>query len=373
MQMHKPMALNEKFKELVLIAIGEKEQFSCQIRKEDWKALYDCAQRQTLTGVLYAVIEKLPQEQRPPCEVLLPWYMQSEKIKEANKRLNKAALQLTRHFNDFGLQSVVLKGQGVAWLYPHPELRTPGDIDIWVNEDRQKLLRLMSRQAKVDGITYHHADYDWLPDVATEVHFTPSWMYSPRLNRRLQQFFVSQADAQFGHHTTLRAKDAVDEIGVPTTYFNSIYMLVHIFRHVMFEGIGLRQLMDYYYVLRQGLSEEEKRQACIWIKELHLLRFAGAVMYVLQQMFCLGEKYLLTAANIKDGQLLLKEIELSGNFGKYDERRKTNRDIRYWRTVRLLHFWSWCSEEVLCAVPFKVWHWGWRRKQIRNLRKSLDS
>ena len=36
---------------------------------------------------------------------------------------------------------------------------------------------------------------------------------------------------------------------IPTVEFNIIFQLTHIYSHLMNEGIGLRQLVDYYYVL----------------------------------------------------------------------------------------------------------------------------
>ena len=39
------------------------------------------------------------------------------------------------------------------------------------------------------------------------------------------------------------------EIAIPTVEFNLIFQLTHIYAHLMNEGIGLRQLLDYYYVL----------------------------------------------------------------------------------------------------------------------------
>lgn len=365
------MTLNNNLVELLQISVGVRDTFSAPIDKEAWKSVYKEAQKQTIAGVLYAAIEKLPADQRPPREVLLRWYAMAEQIKRANALLNEKSAHLTQHFNEADYRSVVLKGQGVAQLYPHPELRIPGDIDLWVEGERQTLIHFMAQHAAVEGITYHHCDYNLYKDVPVEVHYTPSWMYSPRLNRKLQKFFEDQAPAQFSNQKELLHEGQQSRIGVPTNTFNSVYLLVHLFRHVMFEGVGLRQLMDYYYALVQGQSSTDKEYVRRWLRDLRLTRFAGAVMYALQEVFALKEEYMLVAPVRKDGELLLSEIGISGNFGKYDERRKDYRGVYSWHALRVLKFWSWCPEEVICAVPFKIWHWGWRRKQTRELKRFI--
>lgn len=50
--------------------------------------------------------------------------------------------------------------------------------------------------------------------------------------------------------------DGFGEITVPTLSFNVIYILSHLYRHVFTEGIGLRQLLDYYFVIEKFFSKQ---------------------------------------------------------------------------------------------------------------------
>ena len=43
--------------------------------------------------------------------------------------------------------------------------------------------------------------------------------------------------------------DGAGDIAVPTTAFNVIYQLTHLYHHFFDEGIGMRQIIDYYYVV----------------------------------------------------------------------------------------------------------------------------
>ena len=53
-------------------------------------------------------------------------------------------------------------------------------------------------------------------------------------------------EEQFSHRVMLGEQG---EIAIPTVEFNLIFQLTHIFSHLMNEGIGLRQLVDYYFVI----------------------------------------------------------------------------------------------------------------------------
>ena len=155
-------------------------------------------------------------------------------------------------------------------------------------------------------------------------------------------------------------------IPTPTLAFNRVYILVHIYRHLFHEGIGLRQLLDYYFVLHQGFTEEERTETMRTLRSLRMERFAAAVMWMLQEVYGMEDRYLLTAPNEKEGSFLLSEIMLAGNFGHYDERikRVANESAFhtfYRRVARNFRFVRSYPSEVLWSPLFKLWHWAWRR------------
>ena len=140
---------------------------------------------------------------------------------------------------------------------------------------------------------------------------------------------------------------------------------MHIFHHVLHEGIGLRQLLDYYYILK-SLGKEQQLQVFEEMKHLGLAKFAEAVMYVEQQMFGLEPEFLLCKPNERLGKLLLAEIELAGNFGKYDERnlhvnRKSRMDVYLHNVKRNFVFFKFAPSEVLWAPIWKPCHFVLRK------------
>ena len=68
---------NETIFEFIRFAIDNSQTVFGNLDDMDWIILYDFAKKQTIAGVLFAGIEKLPKEQRPPKAILMNWYMNS--------------------------------------------------------------------------------------------------------------------------------------------------------------------------------------------------------------------------------------------------------------------------------------------------------
>lgn len=339
--------------------------FNHSLSNDEWKTIYELAKKQTLTGILLEGIKKLPKEQCPPKQVLLQWFTNVENIRKRNQELNRLVIKVSQKFKKDGFKSVILKGQGNALLYPDPLLRTSGDIDIWLDASKKEIIKYVRKYCPNEEIVYHHAEFPVMKACNIEVHFTPSWMNNYFKNKKLQKLFREFKDKQFTHEVSL--PDSKEKICIPTIEFNRIYILLHIYRHLFDEGIGLRQILDYYYVLKQECSEEEKANSYKWIKELGMQRFCSAVMYMMQEVFGLESKYLICAPSVKEGKFLLDEIMRAGNFGKYDERivRKQNESHlhKYIRKIkRNLRFIKSYPNEVLWNPIFRLWQYCWRKK-----------
>lgn len=346
------------FQELILISLGKRNRFSVEPTEEVWQTIYIEAQRHCLTGVLLSGVEKAVAAGSSKPSFLMQWIGNTMQQELTNTKLNARCREITEQFDKEGVRSCVLKGQGVAMLYPNPLRRQSGDIDLWVEGKRDEIYELLKRRWGVEKAVIHHADVKIFPDTATEIHFIPSFAYSPFRYQRYKNFFSRYACREFDHY------DQKVGFAYPEEVFNAVYSLIHIFHHVLHEGIGLRQMMDYYYMLC-NLGDEQRVKAYEEIRRLGLRRFAAAVMYVEQQMFELDEKYLLCLPNKSLGDFLLYEITQSGNFGHYDLRnRKVNRNSRwavYCHNVsRNVTFFRFAPSEVLWAPLWKPCHFLWR-------------
>ena len=235
------------FFDFLRFCIGSAKEIPDSLKEADWKEIYAIAKKQCLVGVLFDGIKKLPAEHvGMKKELLLQWMAESQMLEKANVRLNDAAIQVSEWFRKKGLRTCILKGQGNALLYPNPYSRTTGDIDIWVKGGDKRVISFVRSISPHEKACYHHIEFPSYKGVEVEVHYRPSFLLCFWHNRKLQKYYERVKEEQFSHRVMLGKQG---EIAIPTVEFNLIFQLTHIFSHLMNEGIGLRQLLDYYYVL----------------------------------------------------------------------------------------------------------------------------
>ena len=217
----------------------------------DWDACYQFAKRQTLVGVLFDGIQRLPKELAPARPLLLRWLSDSESIRRRNMRMDRASAYIYNMVCAAGFRCCILKGQGNALLYPHPSSRIPGDVDVWVMANREELRHIALSLTEGDGSSLQESlNHIGLTvhGVSVELHSTPALLNSPLHNSRLQKWLKRNADLQCSNRIAL--PNNAGEVAVPTVSFNIIYQLCHLFHHCFYEGVGLRQIVDYYFVLK---------------------------------------------------------------------------------------------------------------------------
>ena len=395
-------------------------------------------------GVLFDGIKKLPAEHvGMKKELLLQWMAESQMLEKANVRLNDAAIQVSEWFRKKGFRTCILKGQGNALMYPNPYSRTPGDIDIWVEGGDKRVISFVRSISPHEKACYHHIEFPSYKGVEVEVHYRPSFLLCFWHNRKLQKYYERVKEEQFSHQVMLGEQG---EIAIPTVEFNLIFQLTHIFSHLMNEGIGLRQLVDYYFVIcdfykvyqnssnpsvslskgsstfspspsssgsgdvtapsrcseplrsKDGGPSKVSPNCAGWdrrdaigdmtsataarssfaanssaaidrvqkeLKELGLWKFAGAIMYIMQEVFGMPASRLIVHPNEKYGKFVLNEVLEAGNFGRHDARNRFGRSQlghnlqRVYRDIRLVRYFP---AEALCEPLFRTWHFFWRLK-----------
>ena len=393
----------------------------------DWDACYQFAKRQTLVGVLFDGIQRLPKELAPARPLLLRWLSDSESIRRRNMRMDRSSAYIYNKVCAAGFRCCILKGQGNALLYPHPSSRTPGDVDVWVMANREELRHIVLSLTEGDGSSLQESlNHIGLTvhGVSVELHSTPALLNSPLHNSRLQKWLKRNADLQCSNRIAL--PNNAGEVAVPTVSFNIIYQLCHLFHHCFYEGVGLRQIVDYYFVLMNtdftdntdriggnaesdgslmntdctdftdsssgdfegdgcllntdcadfldsssgGLGEVDSGGALVALQEelkwLGLGEFAGAVMYVLREVMGLDEKRMICAPDERRGRLLLEEIMAGGNFGHYDTRNHFGQGALWHNIQRFRRDWRmlrFYPSEALSEPLFRAWHFLWRWKQ----------
>ena len=353
-----------KFLILLRFCIGSSFDYNESQDEEEWNAVHRIAEKQGLIGVLFDGIGRLDKKHGPKGSLLYKWIGEAQGIRMRNVLLYGKSAEMAGMLKDDGFRCCVLKGQGLSMLYPNPYMRTPGDIDIWVEGGREKVSDYVNSKCPEQKMRYHHVDYPVFKDVPVEVHFTPSYMNCPYHNARMQKWFSRLADLQCSNKVAL--PDGLGEVTVPTLSFNLVYILSHLYRHVFSEGIGLRQLVDYYYVLIHEDDPQGRMVAARSIEHLGMKKFARGVMYIMESVLGLESKYLLFEPDEKEGLFIMKEVMIGGNFGQYDKRLgdKKNESVRRrWlrMSIRNMRYVVHYPSEALCEPIFRTWFWMWKK------------
>ena len=234
--------------------LGYKRNMSRMIAGMDWQEQYSFASKQALLGLSFEGIERLGKEYSEELrlnpigrELLMTWMGKAQQIRRQNMKVNAVASKLYSMLREDGLRCCILKGQGNALIYPNAYSRNPGDIDVWVNASRERIMEYAQKKFELgDDIRLQHLETS-LDGVPVELHFFPCSMNNPIYHARLQKWFRRNADLQCSHIVGL--PDGAGDIAIPTTAFNVVYQLTHLYHHFFDEGIGMRQIIDYYYVV----------------------------------------------------------------------------------------------------------------------------
>ena len=234
--------------------LGNKVDINNIVVDINWQQLYTFASKQSLLGFCFDGIERLTKEfseelkQNPMGrDLLMTWMGAAQQIRRQNMKVNVVASKLYSMLREDGLRCCILKGQGNALMYPNVYSRNPGDIDVWVNASREQITEYAKKHFEIgDDIRYHHLETS-LDGVPVELHFFPGIMNHSIYNARLQKWFKRNADLQCSNVVSL--PDGIGEIAIPTTAFNVVYQLTHLYHHFFDEGIGMRQIIDYFLVV----------------------------------------------------------------------------------------------------------------------------
>ena len=406
------------FFEFLQVAIGNRESLSRELSDNEWQDIFRLLKKHALLGVGFTAVERLHAKGVVcPPGLRMQWYALVVQIERRNEQLNVLCKKVTEQYEHDGLSTCILKGQGNILNYPKElgRRRQSGDIDVWATPINNEGLRIKDKgiaiavqtgknvveyveyhghkaireyvrlQYRLKGIDahpkacYHHIDAPDMDGIEVEVHYRPTFCRSFIRNRRMQKWFDTLASECMSNRTS-------EGFAVPTASFNVVYQMAHLFEHYFEGGIGLRQMMDYYFTLKawqkeimeskdlqsQGMWSEglglpvmSAEEVMAVIRSFGMEKFAAAVMYVLQEVFAIPTNYYICEPNEKEGRKLLEEIMKGGNFGQYDERGKELKNggmVKHgvWKLKRVMRLVRSYPEEALWEPVFRVWHLGWR-------------
>ena len=319
------------FFEFLQVAIGNRESLSRELSDNEWQDIFRLLKEHALLGVGFTAVERLHAKGVVcPAQLRMQWYALVVQIEKRNVQLNAICKRVTEQYEHDGLSTCILKGQGNLLNYPNGlgARRQSGDIDVWAStindcgipiavetgknivehieyHGHRAVREYVKMQYRMQGLNtmpkacYHHIDAPDMDGIEVEVHYRPTFCRSFIRNNRMQKWFAAHASECMSNRTS-------EGFAVPTASFNVVYQMAHLFEHYFEGGIGLRQMMDYYFTLQvwqkeimnckhtqsQGMWSEglgtpvmSATEIMAVLRSFGMGKFAAAVMWVLNEVF----------------------------------------------------------------------------------------
>lgn len=235
--------------DLVQAAIWDRPADTSQWQKPvDWNGVYELAKTQALRGLAIDAILNLPVEWLPE----KPWYVaRLNRLMEMaqDHALHQAVSnELLDRFEANGVHALLMKGVTMGALYPNPQYRACGDIDLYIGPEKyDQAINLLCEWAgshQTDVVKDDKHTSLFYKSIEIELHRITEYFSVPNYNRRWQEW-------------TRACLDNCKEREFPLNY-NVVFLFNHIWHHFCIYGIGLRQFCDWTLYLHHHAAEIDR-------------------------------------------------------------------------------------------------------------------
>lgn len=310
------------------------------VSKEEFEEIMKLAQEQTVYGLVFDTISQHSVKGQYERRQLLKAYAKTEKIKRQNEKINKELISFAIRSKDAGLKCLVVKGQTLGCLYANPMLRASGDIDFLVPNISSNLSVVFPNVQFPEIMKEKEIGFK-CNDVIYELH--------TRLidfgRKKHQQFWESLIDEEWKNdYYVILGEDKVKTLS-PTT--NAVYLFLHLYFHLIREGVSLRQFCDWAIMLHHYKNEIDRKHLDEILRQLDMTRGYKAFGCILVDELGLSDEEFpmhLTDDDRQWKKKILHDIFRGGNFGKRNHKAKSavgykmetlcmavNNSIRYYR------------------------------------------
>ncbi len=364
----------ELFFELLQIALGNRECLSRGLSAEEWEQIYNLSQEQAIFGVMLEGIQRLPQDQLPPKLLLLQWIGETNLIQQQNEVMDKAVVRLCRVMGEEGIRIFVFKGQSVAAFYDDHSLRQSGDIDFYCNsENWEKAVHYFKDKIGLqlnDLNSQKDVCFTW-DGVIYEMHNQITVFNYPIHSRYWKRVVMPEILA---HPYSVRVNGEDVPTLAPT--YNALFIFIHIFQHLIADGIALRQFCDWARVLTVQHNEIDVDILQSHLKGLGLLKAYSGLGAMLTEMLGLGPTLFPFEISDMDKErlpALWQNMLERGNFGhnvKYKTKNMWAHGLEHILRMnkQAREFYHYAPAEAWWHIP-QLFSW-WPIKICRMLKRG---
>lgn len=285
----------------------------------DWNKIKELAKTQTVQGIVFDGISL--SQHKPDRPIYMKWLWAVKEVEEANSRLNAAVVEIVSRYHDAGLKPILIKGQTVGQNYRIPKHRQPGDIDLYFAEGYDKANELAESWHGSVGQeeTLYHKSFT-LNGIEIENHKTYVFFYNKQ-NRMAWDYVCHELLTDNEETFELRNQDGrIFKVRTFNPQMNAIYLYLHLQHHLLQTGVGLRQVCDWACLWKEREKDIDKELFLKIVEALPIKRCMSALTWIVVNHLGLpsGVIPLDTSGEQvrRDGELLLRDILDSGNFGR---------------------------------------------------------
>jgi len=353
-----------------------------QLSHSEFEELMALAGEQTVTGLVGDCLIK--NNIKLEREDALSLFAKLKAIEKRNAHVNENLVSFVNFMERKGVDYIIVKGQVAGALYPNPDVRMSGDVDLYfVGDNYEKIKGLVEQRlgkqlSKLsDG---KHVEFE-VNSVVFELHEKLSRLAT----RKHQEYWDQMID-----NAILEGTDTVTiagkEIKTLSATYNALYIFVHLFYHMTASGVGLRQLCDMMKSLsptlphREGVSKIDKERLEEILKELGYLKAYKAMGAFLVEYLGLPEEefpFTLTEKDRKWVETIKKNILKRGNFGRTGRKVKKlgvlhSMETGYLNMAQTITFYRLAPKEVLLRFT-SLGEWFLERFRIKRKRRPSKS
>lgn len=312
---------------------------------KEWNLLLEEVKKQTVVGICFASLQRLPKDNHPPREMYLEWYREVFLISQHHQRLRTAWAKLSEIYEQSNIYPVLMKGLGVAMCYPDPTLRMTGDIDLFIPDQYKKSVKLVESW----GLDVHYSkEHDKFSYYGLSVELHDELIHLPsRLTETNDWTDISYISVQ-DQELTYRLPDYDSQ---------AILLVTHPFKHLYSWGIGVRHLCDWAMFLQTNHTYLDQKKLRSFFKRAYMERFVSAFTALAVNFLGLPEEIgapWMAIRYEKAEKKLLQDIQERGDIGIEAFRIKHNlkgASFSVGFIVRWLRFYSQDVLRVLWLNP----------------------
>lgn len=212
----------------------------------EWEDIHKLALRQGVSGMVLDAI--VAAQISIPFAVKMRFITSTDNIEKRYEDKVKAISKLENIYSQNGIKLMVLKGAGLAQLYPVPNHRPCSDVDIWLFGKQVEADNILRQQYNISiNEGHHHHTVFYIDGVMVENHYDFIEQHSRRSKRIIERYLKELFERESPIETQIEGTN----VYTPSPNFNALFLTMHSGAHFAAETIPLRHLTDWAMFLKR--------------------------------------------------------------------------------------------------------------------------